>query len=210
MATVITHVAAAFIVPHFIKVNSHKRAPTPSHSKHESRDVSAIITVCHVLRMCLRATCQCSGSSQPSASASADQHSPSPPWCWSWRYLRIQSRQCSLLTCHLDLRNKNRRVSTTCICTNTTAVWSGIMTEVNSVYLHVHFPDSSSRWTCWWCGESQTWRQACRCPCQMQLWRPQPTQPQHHVLLVVLSRYQNYDFDTIPVQNISRPILKWY
>lgn len=33
MTASITHLVASFIIPHFIKVNSHERAPTPSHKK---------------------------------------------------------------------------------------------------------------------------------------------------------------------------------
>lgn len=56
MTASVTHLVASFIVPHFIKINSHERAPTPSHSKHESQvmlDTLLSITLCEVLRICV-------------------------------------------------------------------------------------------------------------------------------------------------------------
>lgn len=56
MAASITHLVASFIVPHFIKMNSNERAPTPSHSKHESQVMLYTllsITLCEVLRICV-------------------------------------------------------------------------------------------------------------------------------------------------------------
>lgn len=54
MAAGITHLVASFIVPHLIKMNSHERAPTPSHSKHDTQyKIDIQVMVCKPLSITL-------------------------------------------------------------------------------------------------------------------------------------------------------------